>query len=532
MRNIFAGRAEAVLTDMGGRFELRGLPSGQVTIVVEPVNYAKAELAGVTVEAGRETDELTVNVGKGGRIEGRVLADGRPQPNAMVTAMSGLADFSAQLSATTDDQGRYAIENVAPGSYRVASLPGFGGDDEEEGAAGGGGRRGFGGLDTVNTEVKDGETSVVNFGEKKIVVTGSLKRKSGETAKQMVIFIQGGAGRGARMGAQMATTDEAGHYEVTLKEPGEYDVYVGDQGMRGGTAVKATIPDKADVTYDIVVPEGAITGRVTDENGGKPLKGAMVVVSPSLGKDERPSLTSRRGGSRATTGEDGTYRVDGLGAGKYDVTFVMEGYGAETVPAVEVKGTDEMSSLDQPLRAGVPFKVRVSSPGGSGVSGAMVMVSQGGALMQGVTGMTREDGIAELKQLKPGIYSFLALTRDQAPGVLRDVAIGGERDSDTAVVTLSAGGSARIVVQDYGKKGISGATVELQSADGPDLDQMIQLFAMMNGGQGATGGDGALVLDHIPAGKYQAVVTSKDKKVTKSLTVEDGARAELTITLE
>ncbi len=87
-------------------------------------------------------------------------------------------------------------------------------------------------------------------------------------------------------------------------------------------------------------------------------------------------------------------------------------------------------------------------------------------------------------------------------------------------------------MQDYGKKGISGATVELQSAEGADLDQMIQLFAMMNGGQNATGGDGALVLDHIPAGKYQAIVTSKDKKITKSLTVEDGARAELTVTLE
>ncbi len=80
MRNMFAGRAEAVLTDMGGRFELRGLPSGQVTIVVEPVNYAKAELAGVTVEAGRETDELTVNVGKGGGSRGASSRTGGRSP--------------------------------------------------------------------------------------------------------------------------------------------------------------------------------------------------------------------------------------------------------------------------------------------------------------------------------------------------------------------------------------------------------------------------------------------------------------------
>ena len=48
----------------------------------------------------------------------------------------------------------------------------------------------------------------------------------------------------------------------------------------------------------------------------------------------------------------------------------------------------------------------------------------------------------------------------------------------------------------------------------------------------ATGSDGTVSLEHLPAGKYQVTVTKGDSKLTKSLTVEDGAKADLAFKIE
>lgn len=528
-RSFQASRAGNVMTDLAGRFELRGLPAGQITVVVEPAGLAKTEVSGITVVPGVGAEEIVINVGKGGRIEGRVLGpEGRPKSGTMVTAIAGLTEFSANLSAITDEQGRYAIENVAAGTYRVTNLPSFGGEDEEESGGSGGGRRGlFGGMDAVSTDVKEGETAVVNFGEKTIKVSGSLKRKGGDTAKQMVMFVPPGQGM---RGVQMTTSDDSGRYEVSLPEAGEYDVYVGDQGMRGGTAIKATIPEGPAFSYDIVLPEGGIVGRTLDQETGGPLKGVMVYATPTPGKGEKRSLMAA-GGARTTSGDDGSYNLKGLAPGSYDMGFIHEGYGAETLTGVEVKGTDE-TTVDQILGIGLPFKVRVTGPSGGTVPGALVMVFHDGAPLGGVGGMTREDGSFEMKQLKSGSYSFIALTREFAPGIARDIVVGGEEGSDSAAVALTPGGSARIDVKDGEKKPVSGVSVSIESTDQPDLNTALELMLVMRGSPAITGADGGISLEHVPAGKYDVTATKGDKKLTKTVSIEENGKASLSLTLE
>lgn len=518
------------LTDLAGHFEIRGLPAGPQTLVVEPENYAKTEVSGVAVEEGQAGEEIIVNVGKGGRIEGRVVGpDGTPQSGITVSAMSGMLDFSMRLTGVTDDQGHYAIQNVSAGSIRVTKLP-FPTGDEEDDSAGGGGRARFGGLDSISTDVKDGETSVVNFGEKKIKVSGAVKRKGGAAGGMQVLFVPNSA-TPVRMSVQMATVDDAGRYEVSLNEPGEYMVRVGASDGPSGTMLKVTVPDKPDFGYDIVFPEGALSGRVTDEKNGTPLKGVNVIAQPAAGKVDPPRSLRNRPGNVATTVEDGSYRLEGLTAGTWDLSFVHDGYGTEN-RQIEVKGSDEVSGVDQILGAGIPFKLRVEGPNGAAVQGALVFASQGGTPVTGVGGMTREDGTAQTKQLKPGIYTFRALTRDLAPGSTREVSIGGDSDPDSAVIKLSDGGTAHIVVRDGAKKPISGATVSIECPAEPDLDAAIQAVMMFSGGQSSTGADGSFSLKHLPPGKYEATITKGENKVTKSITVEEGTTADLAVTLE
>src|SRR6185295_11239143 len=137
--------------------------------------------------------------------------------------------------------------------------------------------------------------------------------------------------------------------------------------------------------------------------------------------------------------------------------------------------------LDQPLSKGISFKVRVTNPSGAGVGGAVIMVAQDGQLLGGIGGLAADDGTVSMKALKPGLYSFIAMTRDYAPGVSREVSVGGERDPDTAVVALTTGGSARVLVQDGGKQPISGAKVAIENLDSPEMSSAMEIGAMMRG---------------------------------------------------
>jgi hypothetical protein len=124
------------------------------------------------------------------------------------------------------------------------------------------------------------------------------------------------------------------------------------------------------------------------------------------------------------------------------------------------------------------------------------------------------------------------MTRDYAPGLSKDVSIGGEHDSDTTTVALTTGGTARILVQDGGKQPISGAKVSLECLDSPEVSSAMQFGSMMRGRSTTTGADGVLPFERLAVGKYQSTVTKGDKTVTKSATVEEGATADVTVKME
>src|SRR5262249_20385986 len=90
----------------------------------------------------------------------------------------------------------------------------------------------------------------------------------------------------------------------------------------------------------------------------------------------------------------------------------------------------------------------------------------------------------------------------------------------------------RVVVQDGGKQPISGAKVAFEYLDSPEMSSAMEIGSMMRGRAATTGADGVLPLERLPAGKYQFTVTKGDKTVTKSAAVEDGAQAEIKVTVD
>src|SRR5262249_53174974 len=113
-RGMMGAGENTVLTDLAGRFELKGLAAGTITLTVDPPNYARKEVPNITIDPVSPGDDVVVNVGKGGRIDGTVFGgDGRPNPNSIVPAMPGVAVFAPRRAARPRGQGHYAIRHVS-----------------------------------------------------------------------------------------------------------------------------------------------------------------------------------------------------------------------------------------------------------------------------------------------------------------------------------------------------------------------------------------------------------------------------------
>src|SRR5688500_20121756 len=80
------------------------------------MGYQRSELANLEVRSGQELKGLEVVLAPGGVIEGRVFS---PSGQPLAGAEVGVVDTTAHFffgSATTDGDGRYRLEGVAPGT--------------------------------------------------------------------------------------------------------------------------------------------------------------------------------------------------------------------------------------------------------------------------------------------------------------------------------------------------------------------------------------------------------------------------------
>jgi protocatechuate 3,4-dioxygenase beta subunit len=111
------------VNDSAGRFRFESLRPGTYWFRVQTSQYASATSERVVVRPGRESSGVTIRVGDGGRVAGRVTdADsGQPVAGASVVVFEPGSPFPPHQTRT-DADGRYALDGVPPGrrSLRVA----------------------------------------------------------------------------------------------------------------------------------------------------------------------------------------------------------------------------------------------------------------------------------------------------------------------------------------------------------------------------------------------------------------------------
>ena len=108
-------------TDESGAFELRLLNPGNYKIQVTHAKFTDGEVKGLKLAEGQQVDAGSITLSGGGTITGKVFDQaGNPTVRGFVKLVSD--DGNQMYEARTDKEGRYTIEHVRPGSYKLSAM--------------------------------------------------------------------------------------------------------------------------------------------------------------------------------------------------------------------------------------------------------------------------------------------------------------------------------------------------------------------------------------------------------------------------
>jgi len=237
-------------------------------------------------------------------------------------------------------------------------------------------------------------------------------------------------------------TDGDGHFSIDDVEPGEYAIF----GERPGFSLQSTgatgAPppsikvEKGQQIKDAVIrltPLGVITGRVLDEDGD-PARGAMVSAlryAYSNGKRELRNV------EQVQAGENGDFRIFGLGAGSFYLKATHYRRGSvwpQPVSSYYPGTADESHAAPVELLAGAQlrgFDIRLQSVGGYSVR------------FEFPEGHPPEGGYGAFLMNERGVIEGRAMTLSQTDLVFPEVPPG----SYEAVVSVSNGDKVAYATQ-------------------------------------------------------------------------------------
>jgi hypothetical protein len=447
-----------VRTDRDGRFAFENLPAGSYQIRVwssghlpeVPEWLRGVESRQINIVAGKPLSGLRLRVMREGVATGRVLANGRPVANAMISANRlVMGDSGRELkqvtAAFTDDHGEFRLAHLPAGRYylaaSVASLSGNAAGPERtlfpqtEHFA-----------EALAVEVRAGTPTVVDMSMAVKVphaVQGMVDVPPG-AVNAHVLLLPHDPVVAQKFGNWSATADAAtGIFTVNDVWPGIYDLVaeaqVDGHDLRGGTEV--TVGD-AEVTGLRVAlnPLLRVHGVMhTDSEGQCSFEGAEVELRRGSGQGELLHAAVLQDGSFTLEKmERGTYRLQVRGL-KEMCAAVPSGGGSSG----EVTVTDSSTTLDLDLRAeGGSIRGMVTDADGNGVAGIRLLlagvgedVGQKDLQQQVVSGV---HGEFLLEGLVPGRYVLFRMSDEDADETLplndgQDVDVNAHMTVDVSV---------------------------------------------------------------------------------------------------
>jgi hypothetical protein len=534
---VFAGNASGSVggnaaTNRDGDYRVIGLTGGSFQLQFSPGcnnngNYTSVSRTAHTT-AGKQTSGVNAVLQKGAVISGTIKnTDGKPV-NGICIDVNGInSDTSDEV---TDSGGSYVINQLDAGTYQVGFL-------------GGCGNRGsyapnwYDNQPSENTatsiNVSAGETFTANaVMQPGATITGKVANTGGNTVSG--VCVQAATVFDAEIEAEVGfpvseaqTAVRHGTYTLSNLAPGQYLIDFGcGSGARyadqwfpsaptAGAAHLVSAPaGQTSGISAVLQPAGSITGVVTGRGGHPlagicpsavnvkgalpPVRGTGVFVFAGIGGGSLPPITGRHG----------TYRISGLPAGRYRVSFSpcsgSSRYAEQWYrdKASQLQATDvtvragkTTPGIDGRLVLGGTISGRVTGQAGNPLRGICVLAAgqSGGPVGLAVTGKA---GTYTIGDLASGRYTveFSPCGTQNLVTAIADARVTAPHPTRRVNATMHPGGSIAGVVTAGLASGppVSGTCVEVYSQNSAEP-----------AGFGYTGLDGSYLATGLPAGSYQ-----------------------------
>jgi hypothetical protein len=536
----------------------------------------------------REAGYLSPGIGRISGLVTIVDAGQRLPLRRAVVTVSATTAKNALGSVSTDAQGQFVFDRLAPGRYRVVVA-----------------KPGFVTVSPTPDHILDpaGDVKISVDVQRAGAAEGRIVDDRGvpiDSVKVMAELITPAAGTVSPASYQ-ANTDDRGRFRIHTLPPGRYRVlalpsatdperrlyFPGTEAVSEAALIDVSSGDTVE-RLDFVLPigqpsamaaeavaaierefqapespgfDGRITGRVTRTDVGLPVSGAAVTVYSSSGVSLRSAMADG----------DGQFAFPRLSPGKYIVAASAAGFVSPAPSRASVAGGTQVTiasgsreRVDPGLIPVSALEIRVTDEFGDPAPGVFLRITRRNSALPASAGLvplarlwrvpTDDRGWLRAPQLVPGEYFVAALPSPFAPSAAAPFAptyFPGVPSADAAIpIHVGAGidvqltlalGSVKVttvsgVVQDHTGRRLSGARLVLVpdgvtnglSTAGPAV------LSTATAGQTATiaAKDGSFVFRDIPEGRYQLHGSGGTTFGTTEFTVADSATPPVVLRLK
>ncbi|MCZ6792552.1 MAG: carboxypeptidase-like regulatory domain-containing protein, partial [Planctomycetota bacterium] len=304
---------DGIATDDQGFFLFDTLREGKYTLLAWHRDYQSVQRRDVYPS---EDDEITVTLGVGGQLQGRVydMDSGEPIAGARISASDRANLRKEDVTNENGEYVLYGLNTSRPNLTVNVRATGFGRAKKE--------------VRVSASQVVTQDFELIGSGQ----ITGRIVTSEGDPVPGARVEVRRmGEATAQVIGHSVAESDgtftvsdvEVGDaLRVRVKKKTYLEAYTDEFDLRSGQEL-----DLGDVALSI---GGAVEGFVRDE-GGQAVVGAMVTAR-RLGKDNLLG----RGGLAVQTGADGGYRIQGLETGSVDLEFKASGFVDQVKARVKV----------------------------------------------------------------------------------------------------------------------------------------------------------------------------------------------------
>ncbi|NTX10382.1 carboxypeptidase regulatory-like domain-containing protein [Myxococcus sp. CA056] len=446
-------------TDAEGRFRIGPLPESDYALVVSSPGFLTAHQTNLVPEE-LSAEDLVLHRPR--RILGQVLLDERPVPGVQVRAHDSdyepESDSEDPLTSITDADGRFILEDMAPGSYVLRARRG---DQQGE-------------TETTLAEEQADVEVTLHLGTV-VKVVGQVRDEAGQPIPDALVTLNT---HGDVSTSTDVTTEADGRFVFNSATLGHNDFTVsavGHQFLSVSDVVVTATPAPLDFTLKrAFVMEGLVT-----DTEGNPLTEAEVIAMPSrhdskLRRDGTPASfeagdvddpfnnaesvytsTDENGRFVHNLAEPGLHRLKAQALGFLDTEWQQA-----QVPSQDVRLV---------MKRGASVEGTVETTDGAPLPAIQVSLVEDGKDSAGTTeAVTDARGSFSLRGIAPGRYSLRAIRNRGGPprASLSVVLVGAE--TKTVTLRLEPGLSLSGLVVDEAGKPMPGAEIHayVPSEDG------------------------------------------------------------------